>query len=451
MLEKLTLVHVSPNTCRKETEMLGQLVAADEQTTLAAAWAADAPQLPAVTEPIVGDCYVSMDGVMVHIDGQGWKNQWLGAIYTAKAAPSSKRPETLEVRTQQPSFYADFGDLQTFGRPTPSTTSHLRPQGGLADNSCLHPRGGRSTPDQRAHRYPWGRTAHKDPIVSKSPVAQRQVRERNEKHHASGPTTTQRALTATHRPAPCAGFFCAADLPAGCRDPQPPAGECAAGRLQPVHLVSLQRPDHPPIYPTCCQLRPCAADSSRFACPQQRFCRAACFQQHRNLAAACAAGGYQPTTAPPWPQPVEAWRDRRLPVADGTTGGLPTLRPGRIGDVGPEGTAGGSGRRPLMSCRASVVSRIRTPTVREGRRHLRRPFGNYTLPELFASPPCTAPGVMRDPLQQLPNSISTEESQHFPCLVSVFSISTDKALNLQAHNLGPSVYLPNKRRIMVRD
>jgi hypothetical protein len=141
MLEKLTLVHVSPNTCRKETEMLGQLVAADEQTTLAAAWAADAPQLPAVTEPIVGDCYVSMDGVMVHIDGQGWKNQWLGAIYTAKAAPSSKRPETLEVRTQQPSFYADFGDLQTFGRPTPSTTSHLRPQGGLADNSCLHPRG----------------------------------------------------------------------------------------------------------------------------------------------------------------------------------------------------------------------------------------------------------------------------------------------------------------------
>ena len=141
MLEKLTLVHVSPNTCRKETEMLGQLVAADEQTTLAAAWAADAPQLPAVTEPIVGDCYVSMDGVMVHIDGQGWKNQWLGAIYTAKAAPSSKRPETLEVRTQQPSFYADFGDLQTFGRPTPSTTSHLRPQGGLADNSCLHPSG----------------------------------------------------------------------------------------------------------------------------------------------------------------------------------------------------------------------------------------------------------------------------------------------------------------------
>jgi hypothetical protein len=34
MLERLTLVHVSPNTCRKETETLGQLVAADEQATL---------------------------------------------------------------------------------------------------------------------------------------------------------------------------------------------------------------------------------------------------------------------------------------------------------------------------------------------------------------------------------------------------------------------------------
>jgi hypothetical protein len=69
-----------------------------------------------VVEPIAGDFYVSMDGVTVHLDGQGWKNQWLGAIYTTKATLSSKRPETLEVRTQQPSFYADLGDLQRFGR-----------------------------------------------------------------------------------------------------------------------------------------------------------------------------------------------------------------------------------------------------------------------------------------------------------------------------------------------
>lgn len=116
LLERLTLVHVSPNTCRKATETLGQLVVADEQSTVSAAWDTAAPQLPAVAEPIAGDLYVSMDGVMVHLDGQGWKNQWLGAIYTTKTTVSHQRPATLDVRTQQPSFYADLGDIQSFGR-----------------------------------------------------------------------------------------------------------------------------------------------------------------------------------------------------------------------------------------------------------------------------------------------------------------------------------------------
>ncbi len=115
LLEKLTLVHVSPNSCRKAAERLGRLVADDEQNSLTAAWDAKAPQLPSVSEPITGDFYVSMDGVMVHIDGQGWKNQWLGTIYTTHATTSHKRPDVLEVRTQQASFYADLGSTKTFG------------------------------------------------------------------------------------------------------------------------------------------------------------------------------------------------------------------------------------------------------------------------------------------------------------------------------------------------
>lgn len=115
MLEKLTLVHVSPNSCRKAAETLGRLVADDEQNSLNAAWDAKMPQLPTVTEAIKGDFYVSMDGVTVHIDGQGWKNQWLGAIYTTQATTSHKRPEVLEVRTQHASFYADLGSTKTFG------------------------------------------------------------------------------------------------------------------------------------------------------------------------------------------------------------------------------------------------------------------------------------------------------------------------------------------------
>lgn len=116
MLEKLTLVTVSPNACRKEAETLGKLIADDEERSLTAAWDNVTPTLPTHTEPITGDFYVSMDGVTVHIDGQGWKNQWLGAIYTTKATMSRKRPDELEVRTQRASFYTDLGDTQTFGQ-----------------------------------------------------------------------------------------------------------------------------------------------------------------------------------------------------------------------------------------------------------------------------------------------------------------------------------------------
>ncbi len=115
LLEKLTLVHVSANSCRKAAETLGELVAHEEQQSLMAAWDAKAPQLPAVNDPITGDFYISMDGVTVHIDEQGWKNQWLGAIYTTKASLSHKRPDVLEVRTQRASFYTDLGDTKSFG------------------------------------------------------------------------------------------------------------------------------------------------------------------------------------------------------------------------------------------------------------------------------------------------------------------------------------------------
>ena len=115
MLEKLTLVHVSANSCRKAAETLGALVTADEEKNLAAAWDRKAAQLPAVSDPIAGDFYISMDGVTVHLEEQGWKNQWLGAIYTTKATVSEKRPDVLEVRMQQASFYADLGDTKTFG------------------------------------------------------------------------------------------------------------------------------------------------------------------------------------------------------------------------------------------------------------------------------------------------------------------------------------------------
>ena len=113
MLEKLTLVTVSPNACRKEAEALGKLIA-DDVSVCHRSWDGITPTVPTHTEPITGDFYVSMDGVTVHLDGQGWKNQWLGAIYTTKATMSRKRPDELDVRTELASFYTDLGDTQTF-------------------------------------------------------------------------------------------------------------------------------------------------------------------------------------------------------------------------------------------------------------------------------------------------------------------------------------------------
>lgn len=120
MLEKLTLVQVSPNACRKATETLGSLVGEEEQAAVSAAWTNLAVVQPGSRETIAGDFYVSMDGVTVHIEEQGWKNLWLGAVYTTQATRGSlgaaKRPETLQVRTQQPSFVTDLADVETFGR-----------------------------------------------------------------------------------------------------------------------------------------------------------------------------------------------------------------------------------------------------------------------------------------------------------------------------------------------
>jgi hypothetical protein len=116
MLEKLTLVQVSPNACRKATEQLGAVVAQEEQAAVDAAWANPALLPPTSNELIPGDFYISLDGVTVHLEEQGWKNLWLGAVYTTQATCSAKRPEPLEVRTQHSSFVADLAPVETFAR-----------------------------------------------------------------------------------------------------------------------------------------------------------------------------------------------------------------------------------------------------------------------------------------------------------------------------------------------
>lgn len=113
VLEKLTLVTVCPNTVRSSTEQLGQLLVAHEQQSVAQAQAKCTP--PPVRRPPAPRMYVSMDGVLVHIRGQGWKEIKLGALYSTCERRSRRHPERASVQTVAPSFVADLAEAARFG------------------------------------------------------------------------------------------------------------------------------------------------------------------------------------------------------------------------------------------------------------------------------------------------------------------------------------------------
>ena len=60
--------------------------------------------------------YISMDGVSVLLRQQGGREQKLGAVYTTKAKPARQRPDQLEIRAEQMSFYTEMAEAATFGR-----------------------------------------------------------------------------------------------------------------------------------------------------------------------------------------------------------------------------------------------------------------------------------------------------------------------------------------------
>ncbi|MFL5806230.1 MAG: ISKra4 family transposase [Roseiflexaceae bacterium] len=113
VLEKLTLVTVCHNTVRQATEQLGQLLQAHEQQVLAVAQVSSTP--PLVRKLPAARMYVSMDGVLVHIRGKGWKEMKLGAVYSTCERRSRRHPERSTVQTVAPSFVADLVEAASFG------------------------------------------------------------------------------------------------------------------------------------------------------------------------------------------------------------------------------------------------------------------------------------------------------------------------------------------------
>lgn len=113
VLERLSLVHVSPNSARAATEDLGALLVAD-QTQHATAAAAGQPRPPADSAP-PQRLYITMDGVLAHLHEQGWSEVKVGCCYQTRSRPERTRPERLEVRAHSLSYVTARTEAQTFG------------------------------------------------------------------------------------------------------------------------------------------------------------------------------------------------------------------------------------------------------------------------------------------------------------------------------------------------
>jgi hypothetical protein len=112
MVKRLTLVEVSPNRCRRSTEALGQLVAADEEQMRQQVWEHATLELPSVDKEPLDPLYISADGVTVHTRETAWREQCVGAVYTAQRTPSHSR----EIRSRKIAYTTALGSRPKFGQ-----------------------------------------------------------------------------------------------------------------------------------------------------------------------------------------------------------------------------------------------------------------------------------------------------------------------------------------------
>jgi len=113
VLERLTLVHVSPNSVREATEQLGALLR-DHQAQPCAERPASPPRRASATAS-PSRLYITMDGVLAHLHERGWSEIKVGCCYHTQARVDRKRPERLEIRAHSPSYVSALEEAQTFG------------------------------------------------------------------------------------------------------------------------------------------------------------------------------------------------------------------------------------------------------------------------------------------------------------------------------------------------
>jgi len=113
VLERLTLVHISPNSVLDATEELGATLVAHQAQQVAQTAAGH--ELPVAATPSPERLYITMDGVLAHLHARGWSELKVGCCYQTRSRPARKRPEKLEIRAHSLSYVTALVEAESFG------------------------------------------------------------------------------------------------------------------------------------------------------------------------------------------------------------------------------------------------------------------------------------------------------------------------------------------------
>lgn len=121
VLERLSLVHLAPNTLRSATHALGDTLTQYDQHHVADLQAYSLPSHPThppsdTVEALVPPLCISLDGVLAHLRPEGWKELCVGAVYEVIPCRPSKHRRADAVRATTLSYVAELGqEREAFG------------------------------------------------------------------------------------------------------------------------------------------------------------------------------------------------------------------------------------------------------------------------------------------------------------------------------------------------
>lgn len=113
VVEQVLTLSVSPTTVQQATERVGAAIAASEAAALEATWHEPARAEASHLAPSPERLYLSLDGTMVHLRAEGWKEVKLAVLYTTRRVRQAGREAVL--RGERHSFVATLADCEAFG------------------------------------------------------------------------------------------------------------------------------------------------------------------------------------------------------------------------------------------------------------------------------------------------------------------------------------------------